>query len=297
LIFDMKNRKKDINKMICHAIEQGPIAVIITDKEGNIEYVNARFSELTGYSSNEVIGKNPRLLKSDEHSPEFYKELWDTITSGKVWKGDLQNKKKNGELYWEDTSISPVTSNGGNITHFIAVKNDISERRKMEEELKNIVGKDSLTQTYNRSKFKELFNKEIARFSRYSHPFSLILLDIDFFKSVNDTYGHITGDNILKSVSRIIQKCIRETDSLIRWGGEEFIIIASATDLEKAIMLAERIRKTIENHSFDVVRKLTISFGVSSFRSGDSKDSIVKRADDAMYQAKRNGRNRVEAIS
>jgi diguanylate cyclase (GGDEF)-like protein/PAS domain S-box-containing protein len=293
----MKNRSEDINKMICSAIEQGPVAVIITDKEGNIEYVNSRFSELTGYSSNEMIGENPRLLKSDEHSPEFYKELWDTITSGKVWKGTLHNKKKNGELYWEDTSISPVISNGGNITHFVAVKDDITERRKMEEELKNIAGKDSLTQTYNRSKFKEIFNKEVARFSRYSHPFSLILLDIDFFKRVNDTYGHNTGDNILRSASRIIQECIRETDTLIRWGGEEFIILASATDLENTKMLAERIRKIIENQDFDTVRKITISFGVASFRSDDNEDSLVKRADDALYQAKKNGRNRVEAIS
>ena len=168
------------------------------------------------------------------------------------------------------------------------------DNARITEDLKNIAGKDTLTQAYNRAKYEKILSKEVERFNRYSHPFSIILLDIDFFKKINDTYGHIAGDNTLKSLSRFIQESIREMDSLVRWGGEEFIVMASATDLEKAKMLAERLRKLIENQRFDTAGKITISLGVASFRSGDNKDSLVKRADEALYAAKRNGRNRVE---
>jgi len=134
-------------RKLYHAIEESPVSVFITDREGVIEYVNPRFSELTGYSLEEVVGQNPRIFSSGKHSPGFYKELWDTVLSGEVWKGEFLNKKKNGELYWEEASISPVTSSNGEITHFIAVKEDITEKRKTEESLKASAGR-----------YKTLFN-------------------------------------------------------------------------------------------------------------------------------------------
>jgi diguanylate cyclase (GGDEF)-like protein len=134
----------------------------------------------------------------------------------------------------------------------------------------------------------------MERAKRYNHPLSLIMFDLDHFKQVNDTYGHAIGDYVLQTLTKIARVNLREIDILIRWGGEEFIIIAPDTDLKSATVLAERIRKAVEEFTFDQVGKITVSFGVTQFKKDDTEDTIIKKADDAMYEAKRNGRNRVE---
>ena len=131
-------RMKDETNKLLHAIEQSPSTVIITDVNGNIEYVNPKFTQLTGYTSEEVLGKNPRILKPGCKPSEEYRELWETITSGREWRGELYNRKKNGEFYWEYASISPVRNSQGVITHFIAVKEDITERKRVEDELRKL---------------------------------------------------------------------------------------------------------------------------------------------------------------
>jgi diguanylate cyclase (GGDEF)-like protein/PAS domain S-box-containing protein len=189
-------------------------------------------------------------------------------------------------------TVLPLTIKGRKylIESFI----DIRERKRMEEELKRLSITDNLTQAYNRSKYREVIKIEIERTKRSRRPLSVAMFDIDRFKEVNDAYGHAVGDYVLKTLSQIAKRNVRDIDYLIRWGGEEFLVIALDTDLSGAEVMAEKIRKTIENYNFDKVGRVTVSFGVTQFKQDDTEDSFMKRADDALYQAKGKGRNRVE---
>jgi diguanylate cyclase (GGDEF)-like protein len=174
---------------------------------------------------------------------------------------------------------------------------EISERKKMEEELKRLATTDKLTGAYNRMKFEEIIEREIGRVRRYSQPLSMMMFDIDYFKKVNDTYGHSAGDYVLKTVADIVRENIRKIDYLVRWGGDEFMIISSETGLDDAYALADRIKRIIESYHFDRVGKITVSMGVTAFRENDVGDTFIKRADDAMYVAKSNSSiSRVEVI-
>lgn len=174
---------------------------------------------------------------------------------------------------------------------------EIAERKLMEKKLERLATTDSLTGAFNRTKFTELMTSEIERFKRYGVPLSLIIFDIDHFKRINDTFGHSAGDSILIKITDIVVENKRKLDYLVRWGGEEFMLIASETSLEQAETLAERIRWVIENYTFDTVIKITVSFGVTQFKEGDTVDAVIRRADDALYRAKAGGRNRVEVIT
>jgi diguanylate cyclase (GGDEF)-like protein len=164
----------------------------------------------------------------------------------------------------------------------------------LEKDLRLRASTDSLTSIYNRSKFDEIMTRELQRAERYGHALSLIAFDIDHFKTVNDTYGNLLGDYALKTVVEIARKTVRSVDYLARWGGEEFMIVLPQTELERAETLAERIKEKIEKYNFDKIGKVTVSFGVAQFKMSDTEESLIKRADDALYMAKSNGRNRVE---
>ncbi len=280
---------------LSYAVEQSPNTVVITDPNGNIQYVNPKFTQLTGYTSAEVIGKNPRILKSNKMPPEVYKDLWGTITSGREWSDEIINKKKNGEFYWEKTLIGPIKNSEGVITHFVSVKEDVTERKMMEAELNILSTTDKLTQAYNRTKFDEIIQKEFAFSRRYNKPLSLVMIDLDHFKGINDTFGHNTGDYVLKTVSGIIKDTIRETDYLVRWGGEEFLVVATSMRLEEARELSERIRNEIEKYAFDQCT-VTASLGITQYKTGDTVHTLLQRADAALYLAKNNGRNRSELL-
>jgi diguanylate cyclase (GGDEF)-like protein/PAS domain S-box-containing protein len=215
-----------------------------------------------------------------------------------------------GTEEWQEIYTYPIINDQGNVSHVIEYFRDITERKLaessrekllnerkiMEEKLKKLATTDRLTQAYNRLKFEEIIGREKERSKRYGQPLSMIMLDIDHFKGINDRYGHIVGDYILKSISDLIRKNIRKVEYFIRWGGEEFMIVASEADLEKARALAERIRQVTEDFRFDEAGRVTLSLGVTQFRGDDTEDNFLKRADDALYKAKVNGRNRVEVI-
>lgn len=169
------------------------------------------------------------------------------------------------------------------------------KRKMMEEEIERLATIDKLTQAYNRAKFDEIIEREMERSKRHSRPLSLLMFDIDHFKDVNDTYGHVVGDYVLKTIAELVRKNMRKIDYFVRWGGEEFIIIASETGLETARKTAERLRKIIGNYSFDKAGGVTVSFGITQLKKDDTADTFIKRADDSLYKAKANGRNRVEA--
>ena len=201
--------------------------------------------------------------------------------------------RRDGKVVWIRNTIVPYHDERGILTRYDGLIEDITGRKVAEEELKRLATTDKLTGAYNRIKFQEIIDREIERVKRHNQPLSMIIFDIDHFKAVNDSYGHSAGDCALRTIADIVRENIRKIDYFVRWGGEEFMIISSETNLDDAYALAERIREIIENYTFEAVGKITVSFGVTEFKENDTENSFVKRADDAMYLAKRKGRNLV----
>lgn len=294
---NIKYANERIN-ILSQAIEQSPVSIVITDLEGRIEYVNRKFTEITGYSNEEVIGNNPRILKSDYNSKEYYKKLWTNVLDGKEWQGQFKNKKKNGEYYWESARISPIYNSEGKIEKIIAIKEDISERKRLENELKMQARTDDLTGLSNRRFFVEAVEHELIRSKRYSKECAFLMLDIDHFKQVNDNFGHAIGDIAIRKISEVFIETVRKIDILGRIGGEEFGILLVETNFENAVIVAERIRTNVENiNLFDDKGnkvKLSISIGISKFTNErDSFEELMIASDMALYKAKNEGRNRV----
>jgi diguanylate cyclase (GGDEF)-like protein/PAS domain S-box-containing protein len=304
---ELERRVKEQNEYIrklSRVVEQGPSAVVVTDADGIIEYVNPKFTELTGYTPDEAIGKNPRILKTDEVPSEVYENLWNTIKSGQLWRGEFLNRKKNGELYWEFSSISPLVDEEGNITHFISMKEDITRQKLVEKELqesekryKALSITDSLTKLFNSRHFFSQMRYEVERANRYGHPLGLILLDIDNFKKYNDTYGHLEGDKVLAVLANSMRENLRNIDSAYRYGGEEFTVLLPETDTENALVVAERIRKSFSSSILVPVPgtevHMTISVGVGQYIIEEKESAFLERVDKAMYCAKESGKNKV----
>ena len=305
---DISERKKAefLLQKFARAVEQNSASIIITDADRIIEYANPQFTAITGYSLNEVIGKTSPTFIIDLIPPKIQPDFWQTILSGREWHAETMNRKKNGELYWEYGSISALTDPKGNITHYIAVNEDISIRKAAEEkiqllniELEKLAITDFLTKLYNRRYFMQRSDEECKRASRSHQPLTLLMLDIDHFKKVNDTYGHEAGDLALQHVAEILRSSLREIDILGRMGGEEFAVLMPNTTLEDAVLLAERIRLSITNTVFDTSAQaltLTVSIGAEIFTAEMSGiDELLRNADVALYRAKNSGRNCVVA--
>ncbi|MBF0519079.1 MAG: EAL domain-containing protein [Nitrospirae bacterium] len=293
-ITQRKRFEEDLRKLST-AVEQSISSIVITDINGNIEFVNQKFTECTGYTLAEVKGKNPRILKSGKHDQEFYKNLWDTIKSGNEFRCDVCNKKKDGTLYWEYLSISPIKNPRGEITHFIAVKLDDTERKKMEEHLRQLAHHDVLTGLPNRTLFEDRVKQSILQATRNNNSFAVMFLDLDRFKLVNDTLGHNVGDLLLKEVSCRLEDCVRKSDTVARMGGDEFQILVSKilqpTDL---MAIAKKVIKSINEPYVlgEHMCKVGVSIGISIFpNDGETLEALNKCADVAMYQAKEHGKN------
>ena len=413
-----RRRVEERLHLLSTAVEQSPVSVIITDAEANIQYVNPRFSEVTGYTREEVIGQNPRILQSKVTSREVYRDMWDTLTSGGILHGLLANQRKNGEVYWEEAHIAPVTDASGAITHYVGVKLDITARRQAEEELQlaalvyqnsseamlvadannrivavnpafteitgytaeeaigqtpkflssgrqmpafyqamwhaidttgqwrgeiwnrrkngeayvewltinTIYGEDGtvhrraalfsditqkkeneeliwiqanfdpLTGLPNRRMFHDRLQQEIRKAHRANLPLALMFLDLDRFKEVNDTLGHGMGDQLLKEAAQRITHCLRETDTVARLGGDEFIVILSELDkLDSTESVTQDVlQKLAEPYQLDdEVVYVSASIGITLFpEDGIEIDTLLKNADQAMYAAKNAGRSR-----
>jgi len=279
------------------AIEQMDEMVRITNVDGTIIFVNNAIINHTGYTHDELIGRKNNIFKSGEHDEKFYSNLWNTILSGHVYRDTFTNKKKNGTLFYEDQTITPILDNkNSQIKYFVSTSKDITERVKMINDLQRLATTDTLTGIYNRYKINEIIDDEIARTKRYKEPFALIMFDIDHFKEINDTYGHDIGDHVLQELSKVIRESIRETDYFGRWGGEEFMLIAPKISLDDAVKLAQKLRKTIAEHSFDEVKHITVSIGVALFSEDSDKEEKLKEVDDALYKSKENGRDQVSTL-
>lgn len=259
-----------------------------TDLDGNINYTSKAFCKISGYLPEELLGKKHSIIRHPDMPNSVFKELWNTIRMGETWSGEIKNRAKDGSYYWVQSEISPYFEYGQHVG-YIAVRQDITNKKLVEE----ISVRDHLTKLYNRVKIDEEFAKEILRSQRFGHNLSTILIDIDHFKSVNDTYGHLVGDSVLVDMAKILEKNIRSIDILGRWGGEEFIIICPETDTKSAYKLAEKIRQIVEKHQFATIGNKTASFGVSQYIPGETEQQVVDKADKALYKAKEEGRNKV----
>lgn len=267
--------------------------ILITNKLGIITYTNKAFTRQTKYSKKEVYGKTPSLLNSGMQDNSFYSNLWDTILEGKVFRATIINKKKDGSIYYENKTITPLKDRKKNIVGFISTGKDVTKETLENQEVCRIAATDKLTGMYNRHKFEELFQLELERSKRYNLPLSMILIDIDNFKHVNDTYGHNTGDYTLKHLASVIQKNIRKVDILSRWGGEEFIVLTPGTNLDDTLQLAEKLRLLIYDEPFNTVGNITVSMGLTTLQNEDTFIKLFERIDKALYSAKENGKNKV----
>ncbi len=304
-ITERKRAEEEIRRLFT-AIDQSINNVFITDAKGHIEYVNSTFEQVTGYTKKEAIGQNPRILASGETSHAEYEELWGTITAGKTWRGIFKNKKKNGQYYWGNGLITPIKNEKGQITHFLAVQEDVTEKIKNEERIKYLASYDELTGLRNRTCFMELLNEWLSHNKAYNQPGVLLLIDIDGFRFINDTYGHSTGDTVLHHVAEFLITTLFEIDKqyvnkdvresiLGRMGGDEFAIFLPARDEKEGIETAEEIRKRLEKSRFvEIPGHVTASIGVVLYpRDGGTTKELITRADASVYHAKELGLNRI----
>ncbi|MEA2111416.1 MAG: diguanylate cyclase [Campylobacterota bacterium] len=283
------------------------IASCKTDIKGRMTYVSEAFCKTCGYTESELLNRTHAILKSKESTKTFYKELWMTIASGHVWKGEFKNIKKDGSAYWIQAVITPLLDKNNNIISYEAIAQDTTlshvlgqfnvqlelEVKKKTEILEKLAVTDKLTGIYNRVKLDDELESNYKHFQEFNENFSIIIIDIDKFKDVNDTHGHQVGDIVLKEVTQIVKSKIRSTDTLGRWGGEEFMVICPNSNCNVAYDVAQKIRKSIEIYKFSRVGKLSISAGVADIHVNHNLDQMITCADTALYDVKHSGRNNV----
>ncbi len=419
-ITESKRIESDLKKL-SRALEQSPASVVITDTNGIIEYVNPKFEEMSGYSAEEAIGENPRILKSGDKRPEEYKELWETISAGQEWRGVFHNRRKDGSIYWEAASISGLRGDSGNITHYIAVKEDITARKRAEDQLRmnatvfdtasegivvsdannrvktvnpaftritgyqpeDIIGQnpkilssgrhepefyrlmweqinnrgfwsgeiwnrrkdgsvypewisivvirdektdevkeyvavfsdisqrkrdeeqirrqanyDALTGLPNRSLFFDRLNQAVISARRENGLLGLLFVDLDRFKAVNDTFGHVLGDEILQEVGERLKVCVRDSDTVARLGGDEFVVLVhDLMEVNDAASVADKVIEQMSTPFSIGSRKVSLgaSIGITIYpEDTDNAEEMMRNADMAMYRAKEGGRNRYQ---
>lgn len=293
---DITRRKADEDRLrkLILAVEQSPASVMITDRDGIIEYVNGRFTTVTGYEPDDVIGRTPSILKSDRMPRGTYRDIWKAITNGKEWRGELYNLKKSGEGFWEYCVISPILDDDGTITHYLAVREDVTERKQFEDALLQQHNTDDVTGLPNRVLLIDRLEQAIARSRRSGQKGALLFLDLDHFKRVNDVIGHLAADSILKEVGQRLSTLMRPEDTVARMGGDEFAIIVEECDPTEVEGLGLRLLRgftepfTRTGHEIFV----TPSVGMTIFLDdGDTAGELMRNADTAVFRAKELGRN------
>ena len=283
--------------------------MMVTDVNGVILRVNSAFTKITGYASEEAVGQRARLLKSGRHDENFYAGMWQSINQMGSWQGEIWNLRKNGEAYPAWLTITAVKRGDGVVTYYVATLSDITVRKAAENEIKNMAFYDTLTQLPNRRMLMDRLSQAIATSKRSGRYGALMFLDLDNFKPLNDKHGHVVGDLLLIEVARRLTSCVREADTIARFGGDEFVVMLSTLDVDKVEpitqvgIIAEKIRLILaEPYTLEIQQNghaattvnhhCTSSIGVVLFTNQETgPEEILKCADMAMYKAKREGRN------
>ncbi|HEY9861543.1 MAG TPA: EAL domain-containing protein [Candidatus Obscuribacterales bacterium] len=280
------------------ALDEAAI-VVITDTTGVIRYVNGKFCRLSQYPQAELLQQNYRMINSGYHPPEFFQTLWSTISQGKVWQGEIRNKAKDGSYYWVDTTIVPYLDEQGQPFQYLAIQFDITERKRIEERLRHDAFHDVLTGLPNRALFMARLSRAMEYVKRRSHSlFALLFVDLDYFKTLNDTWGHLVGDQLLVAIARRLESCLRIGDTVARFGGDEFtVLLENIKDVQDAIRVAERLQRELQLPFYlsghEILITASIGIALSSSDHNQPED-ILRDADLALYQAKASGRTRYE---
>ena len=278
------------NERIAHAklLEESTIASK-TDTQGVITFISDSFCEIMGYSREELVGQNHNIVRHPDSKAPMFKRMWDTIQNGKIWKGKLKNLTKDGKTIIINTEILPEYNHKHEIVGYVAVRSDVTD--------KFLARTDKLTRVMNRLRFDEELARKIELSSIEDKELHMIVMDIDKFKIVNDTYGHVVGDKVLQEFAKEIKKVIRPSDIFARWGGEEFAMVLYGVDFDTALSTAERMRKQIESAEFEAVGKVTASFGVAQYSMKyEDFSNFFSKVDECLYNSKAVGRNVVSYL-
>lgn len=282
-------------RLAASVFENTDEGVIITDGDGNILDVNRAFSQIQGYSREEVIGKNPRIFQSGHHDQSFYRDLWCSLTETGHWRGELWNRRKNGELFPKWQTINRVVDANGNLTHYVGIFADITHIKQSQEKLDHLGHHDALTDLPNRLLLNERMEQAVKHAERHNSLLAVIFLDLDNFKHINDSLGHPVGDQLLREVARKLLLATRQDDTVARIGGDEFVLLledigkpenAGIAAQKLAAMFAEPFQ--LPEHSI----RVTASLGICICpQDGKDPATLLRNADSAMYRAKEEGRN------
>lgn len=278
-------------KVIDNVIE----GICVTDTDGVIERVNRGFTEITGYTAQEAVGKNPRILKSNRHDPEFYEEMWHSLLTRGKWQGEIWNRRKNGAVYQEWLSISSIKDADRQVSHYVGVFYELGNLLKKQERLARKALHDELTALPNRALFHDRLRVALSHARRKERQVAVFFIDLDDFKAINDSLGHHFGDVFLQGVAERLLFCCRDEDTVARLGGDEFVmLLSSVRERQEVVAVAERIfshlRVPIAYQGKEMVIKASI--GIALFpEDGEEADQLLAKADAAMYVAKKGGKN------
>jgi diguanylate cyclase (GGDEF)-like protein/PAS domain S-box-containing protein len=303
LVTDITEHRQADQRMrqLSSALEQTADSVVITDTQGIIEYANPAFAQTTGFTQAEVLGQNPRLVKSGAHDHAFFQKLWQTIEAGNVYRGILINRRKDGSEYYEEKTITPLKDTKGRITHYISTGKDVTERIQSQQKMVHMAQHDALTELPNRTLLLDRINQAVARARWHKRIVSVIFIDLDRFKTINDTLGHEIGDLLLQQLAARFNACVREGDTVARFGGDEFVIllddVANEGDIRSLVKkVLDAIVPTFEVNGHQLY--ISASIGISLYPSdGEDATTLLKHADVAMYRAKELGKNTYQFYS
>ncbi|MDD2738509.1 MAG: PAS domain S-box protein [Methylomonas lenta] len=294
---DISQRKEseEALKLSALVFENSSEAMLVTDADNKVLNVNAAFTQMTGYTAEDVLGKDPKMLSSGEHDPAFYQAMWQSINATGTWHGELKNRRKSGEVYIEETFINTIYDNDNKPQRRVALFSDITQRKQTEEQIWRHANFDPLTGLLNRRMVRERIEQEIKISHRMQQRFGLLIIDLDHFKEVNDTLGHEMGDELLQQAAQRLLSCVRESDVVARLGGDEFTIVLNEID---SVNSPERVAKELVHQMSlpftlgDEQVYVSASIGITLYpEDGQELSQLLRNADQAMYAAKSQGRN------
>jgi diguanylate cyclase (GGDEF)-like protein/PAS domain S-box-containing protein len=266
-----------------------------------IVYVNPAFERLLGYSNEDVVGKNPKVLQGPDTDNQTRENIRAAMGSRERIRTQILNYTRSGQPLWMDINIVPIFNDQGELAYFAAIERDLTEHKMLQSRLEILASTDALTGLPNRQAIMGKAKNEFSRAKRYSRPLSIVMIDVDHFKSINDQHGHAAGDHVLTNVGHILGDSLRDSDVLARIGGEEFVLLLPDTPQANAEFVAERMRAQLANSTIrfeEIELKITASFGVAAISDADENlEQMLSRADHAMYEAKHSGRNKVKTAA
>ena len=303
LVQDITERVDNLDELrLAATMFRTHAGILITEKDGTIARVNPAFEKMTGYSSKELAGKNPRVFKSDKQSKDFYEVMWNKLIATGMWQGELWNKRKDGTLYAEWLTITAVKDEAGEVTNYVCTSQDITERKHAETQIEYLVYHDDLTDLANRRLLSDRLQQNIVTCKRNNEFGAVLVLDLDNFKDLNDSLGHSVGDAVLRGVASRLKETVREGDTVARLSGDEFVVVLSSVGKDSSKIgidvqtIAEKIRSSLSQpyKIKDGQCFSNASIGITLFpENSDDIDDILKHADTALYRAKEQGRNAV----